>query len=56
MFCERDDGAYTIAGVISWGSARCNTKATVLTDITQYTDWISERLSDSSSPAPGATS
>ena len=41
MFCENNDGHYTIAGIISWGSARCD-QGTVLTDIAQYHTWIQE--------------
>jgi len=44
MFCEDENNQYTLAGIISWGSVRCNVGATVLTDIAQYYTWIQETM------------
>ena len=35
----------TIVGVVSFGSGECSDKASVFTEVSQFIDWISSKMS-----------
>ena len=44
--CQGSNGRWSLQGVVSWGSGRCNAfqKATVFTRVSEYMAWINETI------------
>ena len=58
LSCKSPNGKWSVYGVVSWGSTRCNglDRFTVFTKVSKYIDWINEQISsdqEGQPPAPG---
>ena len=55
LVCDNGSGFYDVVGITSFGIPDCNEKPAVFTEVSQYIDWINERIHGKRKPSYRST-